>query len=86
MRLYNRYLATLALLFMGTTVILAAYNLHRLDLYFSLYLMEYLATTLLFAYLQPRAQRLLNFTGYILFGGFLVIVGLKVWEILVGVP
>jgi hypothetical protein len=83
-RVYDRYLTTLAVAFAATTVILAAYGQQQLDLYFSVYLIEYLAATLLFAYLQPRARRLLNFMGYILFGGFLAIVALKVVDILVG--
>jgi len=80
--MYGRYLVTLALLFTATTVVLAAYNQHRIDLYFSLYLIEYLVTTLLFAYLSRRARRLLNVMGYILFAGFLAIVGVKVATIL----
>lgn len=84
MKVYDRYLVTLALLFSGTTVLLATYNQQQIDLYFSLYLIEYLATTLVFAYVHPRARRLLNFMGYILFVGFLGIVGMKVGAILLG--
>ena len=83
MRVYNRYLATLALLFTAATVLLAAYGQQALDLYFSIYLIEYLATTLVFAYLNPGARRMLNLMGFILFGGFLGIVAIKVVEILV---
>ncbi len=83
MRVYNRYLTTLAMLFTAATVLLAAYGQQALDLYFSIYLIEYLATTLLFAYLNPSARRLLNIMGFILFGGFLGIVAIKVVEILV---
>ena len=82
MTLYNRYLATLAVFFTGTTVVLAAYNQQRVDLYFTLYLIEYLASTLLFVYLRPRARRLLNMMGYILFAGFIVIVAMRVAQIL----
>ena len=74
---------TLALLFTITTVTLAVYGQHQPDLYFSLYLVEYLAATLVFSYLHPRARRLLHFVGYTLFAGFLVIVAMKVIEILV---
>ena len=84
MRTYDRYLVTLALLFTGTTVVLAAYNQHRIDLYFSLYLIEYLVATLLFAYLRQSARRLLNVMGYILFAGFLAIIAVKVATILLG--
>ena len=83
MRLYNRYLASLALLFTTTTFLLAVDSQQKLDLYFSVYLIEYLAATLVFAYLHPRARRFLNFMGYVLFGGFLAIVAMKVLQILV---
>jgi len=84
MILYNRYLLTLAALFGVSTAILAGYHQEKLDAYFTLYVIEYLIVTLLFAYLHPRARRLLDALGYLLFGGFLVIVILKVVEILKG--
>ncbi len=84
MRLYNRYLLTLALLFGMSTTVLAAYGQDKLDVYFTAYVIEYLVATLLFAYLSPRARRLLDAMGYVLFGGFLVVVALKVIEILRG--
>lgn len=84
MTLYNRYLLTLAALFGLSTTVLAAYGQDRLDAYFTVYVIEYLVTTLLFVYLDPKARRLLDAVGYVLFGGFLVIVILKVVEILRG--
>lgn len=84
MTLYNRYLLILGTLFFLSTSILAAYGQDRLDAYFTVYVIEYLITTLLFVYLDPRARRLLDATGYVLFGGFMVIVILKVIEILRG--
>jgi hypothetical protein len=84
MVLYNRYLLTLAALFALSTAILAGYGQEKLDAYFTLFVIEYLVVTLLFAYLHPRARRLLDGLGYVLFGGFLVIVILKVIEILRG--
>jgi len=82
--LYNRYLVILAALFFLTTTILAAYGQDRLDAYFTAYVIEYLIITLLFVYLDPRARRLLDAAGYVLFGGFMLIVILKVVEILRG--
>ena len=82
MILYNRFLATLALLFTTTTFLLAVSGRQELDLYFSIYLIELLATTLIFAHLHPGARRSLGFISYILFAGFLVIVATKVFEIL----
>lgn len=82
MTLYNRYLLTLAALFALSTVILAAYGQNTLDAYFTVYVIEYLVATLLFVYLAPRARKLLDAMGYVLFGGFMVIVAMKVVEIL----
>ena len=83
MILYDRYLATLTLLFTATTFLLAVYGQGKLDLYLSIYLIELLAATLIFTHLHPRPRRSLGFISYILFGGFLVIVAMKVFEILV---
>jgi predicted membrane channel-forming protein YqfA (hemolysin III family) len=80
--IYNRYFLTLAVLFTLSTTILAAYGQGKLDAYFTVFVIEYLVVTLLFAYLDPRARRLLDAMGYVLFGGFMVIVALKVIEIL----
>ena len=84
MTLYNRYLLTLAVLFGLSTTVLAAYGQNRLDAYFTVFVIEYLVATLLFVYLDPKARRLLDAAGYVLFGGFLVIVILRVVEILKG--
>lgn len=54
MSLYGRCLMTLALLFTVTTFLLALYGQQQLDLYFSLYLIEYLAVTLIFSHLHAR--------------------------------
>lgn len=82
MTLYDRYLTTLALLFTVTTCLLAVYGQQQLDLYFSLYVIETLTATLIFSHLHPRARLRLRLIGFVLFGGFLVIVALKVLEIL----
>lgn len=82
MTLYNRYLTVLAALFFLSTAVLAGYGQNRLDAYFTVYVIEYLITTLLFVYLDPRARRLLDSMGYVLFAGFLAIVVMKVIEIL----
>lgn len=84
MTLYNRYLFTLALLFSLSTAVLAAYGVGRLDAYVTAYVIEYMVTTLLFVSLDPRARRLLDAAGYVLFAGFLVIVAVKVYAILRG--
>ncbi len=82
MRPYNRYLIVLATVLSLSTVVLAAYGVQRLDAYFSLYAIEYVVITLLSAHLHPRGRRVLDKIGYVLFGGSLIIVVIKVIGIL----
>jgi hypothetical protein len=82
-RIYNRYILSLTLLFLVTTVIISASN-RSLDFYFSIYLIECLVLTLLFAQINPKARKGLNNIGYVLFSCFLVLVGMKVVEIITG--
>jgi membrane-associated protease RseP (regulator of RpoE activity) len=69
---------------MVTTAALSAFNESRLDLYVSLYILEYFVATLLHSPLNPRSQKVLNALGYALFAVFMAIVALKVLEILFG--
>jgi hypothetical protein len=85
MRLNERYIFSMAVAYALTTAILASFNEDRLDLYLSVYIIEYFILTLLHSPLKPKAGRLLDITGYLLFAAFVVIVSLKVWEILFGV-
>ena len=84
LRIYNRYIASLALLLTLTTVILAAFGQDNLDIYYTVYVIEALALTELYVYFSPRARRGLNVVSGILFAGFMVIVGLAVAEIIRG--
>ena len=70
---------------MLTTVALSTYGPSSLDLYVSLYILEYLILTLLHSPFNPRAQKIIDVTGYVLFAIFLIIVALKVLEIVIGV-
>ena len=85
MRLSERYLISMAIAFSATTAILTAFNEDRLDLYLSVYIIEYFILTLLHSPLKPKTSRMLDATGYVLFAVFAVIVAMKVWEILFGV-
>jgi hypothetical protein len=55
------------------------------DLFVSLYIVEYFILTLLHSPFNPKAQKTINLIGYALFGVFIVIVALKVLQILIGV-
>ena len=84
MRAFNRYLLTLTLLLLLTTVALAATGEDRLGLYYSLYIIECLVVTLFFAHLNPVARRGLNVICFGLFLGFGLVVLDRVLEILFG--
>jgi len=84
-RIYNRYILSLTLLFTLTTVILSLFGQSQLDLYLSVYLIECLVVTSLFVYLNPKAMKGLNAVWYVLFGGFIVMVAMKAVEILLGI-
>ena len=81
----ERYIVSLAVAYMLTTVILSVYGEKRLDLYTSLYILEYFILTLLHSPFHPRAQRPINAIGYGLFAVFMIIVVTRVLEILWGV-
>ena len=70
---------------MLTTTALSTYGQNSLDLYVSLYILEYFVLTLLHSPFNPRTQKIIDITGYVLFAIFIIIVTLKVLEILVGV-
>lgn len=84
MRVYNRFIAILAISFSLITVIMASYKVEMLDAYFAVYTIVLLVLTSLFMFLSPQARRELNRVGIGAFGGFMVIVTFKVFEILSG--
>lgn len=82
---FNRYLLVMTLLFLTTTLALAATGEDRLGLYFALFLMESLILTLFFAHLNPRARRGLHLITVGLLAGFGVIILDRVLVIILGV-
>lgn len=83
MRANEWYILSLAVSFALATFVLALLNETQLDLYISVYIIEYFILTLLQP-LNPRTSRLLDFTGYTLFLVFVVIVALRAWAIIYG--
>lgn len=65
-----------------TTFALSFYSGSGLDLYISVFIVEYFILTLLHSPLNPKTQKVTNLVGYALFGVFVVIVAFKVLEIL----
>ena len=82
MKVYNNYILTVAVLLLLTTIILIGLGQNALDVYYTIYILEALIVTELYVYLNAKARRGLNLVSIILFGGFLVIVSLRVIEIL----
>lgn len=84
MRIYNNYIVSLVLASCSINILLASLGQNDLGLYFIINIPVYLAITLLYAYLNPRAKRALNTIGIVLFAGFIVVVSLKVVGIVSG--
>lgn len=83
MKVYNSYILTVAILFLLTTVILTAAKLESLGAYYTIYIIEELAATEIYAYFSSKARRGLGLVSMILFGGFMVSLALEVIRILV---
>ena len=84
MRIYNKYVVSLALSACLINTLLAFFGQNDLGIYFTINIIAYLVITLLYVYLNPRARRALNTVSAALFAGFMVIVVLKVIEVLSG--
>ena len=84
MRIYNKYIVSLALASCLINTLLAFFGQNDLEIYFIINILAYLIITLLYIYFNPRARRALNSAGVVLFGGFMVIVVTKVIEIVSG--
>ena len=84
MRIYNKYIVSLILASGLINISLAFFGQNDVVIYFIINTIAYLAITLLYAYLNPRARRALNTIGIVLFAGFLVIVSLKAIRLVTG--
>ena len=84
MKIYDHYIIALASLLLTTAVIFAALDETRLDLCFSICLIETLALNELCIYLNPKAKKRLNTVNYMLFAGFSFIVVAKASEAIWG--
>jgi hypothetical protein len=78
----ERYLLSLTVTYAFTTFAFAFYSTSSLDLYVSVYIVEYFILTLLHSPLNSKTQKGTNIIGYVLFGIFILIVTLKVLQIL----
>ncbi len=81
MRIYNKYIVSLALAACLINTLLAFSGQDDLAIYFVINIIAYLIITLLYAYLNPRARKALNTIATVSFAGFIVIVVFKAIEI-----
>jgi hypothetical protein len=81
-RIFNSYILIVSIALLSTTIILAALGQQKLDIYYTLYIIEALIITELYVYLNARARRALNAVSLLLFGGFLIIIVQQVAAIL----
>ena len=83
MRIYNRYIITVAILLLLTTVILVALSIDTLEIYYISYVIETLIVSeLYYKYFNTQARRKLNMISLALLGGFLVIVVIHIIKLL----
>jgi hypothetical protein len=85
LKIAERYIFSLAITYALTTFALSFYIASGLDLFVSMYIVEYFVLTLLHSPFNTKTQKTTNLIGYFLFGIFIIIVALKVLEILIGV-
>lgn len=78
MRIYNNYIISLALAAGVVNTLLAFFGQTDLSVYFIVNIITYLAVTLLYVYLNPRARRALGTIAAVFFASFVVMVALKV--------
>lgn len=84
MRIYNKYIISLALLSGFINTLLAFFGQNDLGVYFMANVVAYLVITLLYVYLNPGARRALNTIGIVLFLAFIAIVVFKTVAIFIG--
>ena len=84
MRVHFRYLTSLALAAGLINFWLALSRQDNLAIYFITNVIAYLAITLLYTYLNPKAKSALNTVTIILVAGFIIIIIVQVLEILLG--
>ncbi len=82
MRMYNRYVLTITLTLLLTTVILIATGQNSLDIYYTIYVIEAFIVTELYAYFNNKARRGLTLVSTMLFGGFVIVLFFQALKIL----
>jgi hypothetical protein len=81
LRIYNNFILTLAVVSAIVNSFLAFLNNTDIFTYFMVNTIVYLVITLLYVQFNPRARMALNSITVMLFGGFILVVALKLVEI-----
>lgn len=82
MKIYNRYILTVAICLLLSTVFLIATGQNSLDTYFTVYVIEALVITELYVYLNNKARRGLIYVSTLLFGGFALVLFFQIFRLL----
>ena len=82
MSLYNRYLLTVSLTLLLSTVLMIAFGLDRLQIYFTIYVFEALVISELYVYFNRKARRALSYVSALLFGCFTIALSMQIFNIL----
>ena len=82
MKIYNRYILSVSFLLLLTTVILMATGQISLGIYFTVYIVEALAITELYVYINVKARQGLSYVSTMLFAGFTVVLCFQIINVL----
>jgi len=82
LRIYNKYIVSMALASCLINTLLAFFGQNDLIIYFTVNIFAYFAITLLYVHLNPVVRRALNRVAAVFFAGFVVILVFKAMEIL----
>ena len=78
MKIYNRYIISVAITLLMTTVLLVAAGQTSLDTYYSIYVIEALIITEMYVYFNKKSRRALHVVSTVLFGGFIIVLCFQV--------
>jgi len=82
MRVYSRYILTIATLLLLTTVILVASNVNSLEVYYTVYVLETMIATEFYVYFNTRIRPGLRQVSGLLFIGLIAIMLVRVAKII----
>ncbi len=82
MRIYNKYIISLAIASCVINPLLAFFNQDDIVIYLAINIIAYLAITLLYVHLNPKARRALNTVSVVYFAIFLLVVVFQVVAVL----